>query len=299
MEPYDWMVQYTPQTEWIERRGTMLWLAFFFIELGAGMFFVASFFQNQLPAMVTGWVVCALLGGGLHLAFLGKPLRFWRMVVSSGWTTSWISRGLIFVSLFLLLGVVNMGLLQWAGASGVLLWLVRIFAFLTVIYGGFAMNYVNGIPLWNTAILPVLYLISGLWGGAEVTLGITLAADTGTAVALEEWIRILLIGFIILIPVYLMSVRYTSLTGQASVKQMVLGKWSSLFWGVVVVVGMVIPLAAVAYSFIAGFEGTPSALLYLAILGGLLGDLAMRYLILRCGMYSPLVPSSSPRAAEV
>jgi hypothetical protein len=41
MQPYDWMVKYTPQSEWIERRGILLWLAFFFIELGAGMFFVA------------------------------------------------------------------------------------------------------------------------------------------------------------------------------------------------------------------------------------------------------------------
>ena len=90
----------------------------------------------------------------------------------------------------------------------------NIFAFLTVIYGGFAMNYVNGIPLWNTALLPILYVISGLWGGAEVTLGIALASgEMGVGMAIEEWIRILLIGFILLIPVYLMSVRYTSLTG--------------------------------------------------------------------------------------
>jgi formate-dependent nitrite reductase membrane component NrfD len=105
---------------------------------------------------------------------------------------------------------------------------------------------------------------------------------------------VLLIGFILLIPVYLMSVRYTSLTGQASVKSMVLGKWASLFWAIVVVIGMVIPLSAVITSFSAGLEGTPAALLYIAIVCGLLGDLTMRYLILRCGMYSPLVPSSSP-----
>ena len=40
MEMYDWMAKYTPQTEWIERRGVLLWLAFFFIELGAGVFFM-------------------------------------------------------------------------------------------------------------------------------------------------------------------------------------------------------------------------------------------------------------------
>jgi formate-dependent nitrite reductase membrane component NrfD len=302
MEPHEWMTKYTPQTEWIERRGILLWLAFFFIELGAGMFFVASFFDNldSLLAMFIGWLACAVLGGGLHLIFLGKPLRFWRIVLSSGWQTSWISRGLIFVSLFLILGLLHMALTQWAEPITAILIAADIFAFLTIIYGGFAMNYVNGIPLWNTALLPILYVISGLWGGAEVVLGTTLATgQIGIGVAIEEWIRILLIGFILLIPVYLMSVRYTSLTGQASVRYIVLGKWSPLFWIAVVIVGMVIPLTAVINSFITGLEATPEAFLYAAIFCGLLGDLAMRYLILRCGLYSPLIPSSSPLAMPI
>lgn len=291
MKLYEWMVKYTPQTEWIERRGILLWLAFFFIELGAGIFFIASLF-NSLLAMVIGWFTCGVLGGGFHLLFLGKPARFYRMVVRP--QTSWISRGLIFVALFLVLGLAHMGLTLWASPLTALLIVTNIFAFLTVIYGGFAMNYINGIPLWNTALLPILYVISGLWGGAEVTLGITLAAgEIGIGVAIEEWIRILLIGFILLIPVYLISVRYTSLAGEASIRDIVLRKWSPLFWIAVVALGMVIPLAAVISSFLIGLEASPVAFLYAAIVSGLLGDLAMRYLILRCGLYSPLIPSSS------
>jgi sulfite dehydrogenase (quinone) subunit SoeC len=164
MQACDWMVKYTPQSEWIERRGILLWLAFFFIELGAGMFFVASLFHSR-PSMLAGWLFCGLLGGGLHLLFLGKPTRFWRMLFSSGYKTSWISRGLIFVSLFLLMGLVFLLLNLNSDPPAALLIVVNIFAFLTVIYGGFAMNYVNGIPLWNTALLPVLYVISGFWGG--------------------------------------------------------------------------------------------------------------------------------------
>jgi formate-dependent nitrite reductase membrane component NrfD len=291
--PYEFMVSYTPQTEWIEKGGIKLWLAFFFIELGAGMFFVASLFDN-LWAMLIGWLLCAVLGGGLHLLYLGKPLRFWRMALSSGWKTSWISRGIIFVTLFLLLGLAHMLLIQSAGRFTALLVAANIFAFLTVIYGGFAMNYVNGIPLWNTALLPVLYVVSGLWGGAEVTLGMVLGSG-GIVVgrAIEEWIRLLLIGYLLLIPVYLMSVRYTSLTGEISVRYMVLSKWSPLFWVAVVIVGMVIPLTAVINSFLTGLETGSAAFLYGAILSGLIGDLAMRYLILRCGLYSPLIPSSS------
>ena len=292
MKAYEWMTLYTPQTEWIERRGIFLWLAFFFIELGAGMFFVASLFHSTI-AMAAGWLVCGLLGGGFHLIFLGKPLRFWRMAISSGWKTSWISRGLIFVSIFLLLALVHIALAQWTNSSTGLVIAADVFAFLTIIYGGFAMNYVNGIALWNTALLPILYLVSGLWGGAEVTLGIVLAGGgIGAAHNIEDWIRVLLIGFVILIPVYLVSVRYNLSAGQASLKAIVLGKWSPLFWVGVVITGMAVPLAAVIISFLSGLESLPISFVYLAIACGLLGDLAMRYLILRCGFYTPLVSFS-------
>lgn len=291
--PYEFMVSYTPQRQWIEGGGIKLWLAFFFIDLGAGTFFVASLFGN-LQAMWAGWLLCAVLGGGFHLLYLGKPSRFWRMLISSGWKTSWLSRGLFFVLFFLVLGLAHMVLTHLETRSVTLLIAAEIFAFLTVIYGGFALNFVNSIPMWNTALLPILYVISGLWGGAEVTLGIiTLAGgEIGAGMAVHEWIRILLIGVILLIPVYLISARYTSITGQISVKQMVLSQWSPLFWIAVVFLGMVIPLTAVINSFLIGIETAPSGFLYLAIVSGLIGDLAMRYLILRCGLYSPLIPSS-------
>jgi formate-dependent nitrite reductase membrane component NrfD len=290
--PYEFMASYTPQREWIEKRGALLWFAFFFIELGAGTFMVSSIF-GSLPGMLVGWLICALLGGGFHLIFLGKPLRFWRMVFSSGWKTSWISRGLIFVILFLASGLAHMGLTLWSNPLTFLLIATNIFAFLTVIYGGFAMNTVNGIPLWNTALLPILYVVSGLWGGAELTLGIYLTQGKIVAgIPVEEAIRILLIGFVLLIPVYLISVRYTSQAGKASVKYMVLRKWSLLFWIVVVILGMVVPMTVVIYSFIVGLEASPLVILYAAIIFGLLGDLSMRYLILRCGLYSPLIPTS-------
>jgi formate-dependent nitrite reductase membrane component NrfD len=290
-KPYEFMVSYTPQTEWIEKGGVKLWLAFFFIELGAGMFFIASLFDN-VAAMAVGWLLCAVLGGGLHLLYLGKPLRFWRMAFSSGWKTSWISRGIIFVSLFLGLGFIHMILLGSRIHITGLLIAADIVAFLTIIYGGFAMNYVNGISLWNSALLPVIYGISGLWGGAEVTLGVALGTGAvAIGPVIEEWIRILLIGYLFIIPVYLISVRYTSALGQVTIRHMVVGKWSGVFWGVVVVLGLVVPMISVTVSLIGGLEGGTMTFFYAAILSGLIGDLAMRYLLLKCGLYSPLIPS--------
>ena len=196
------------------------------------------------------------------------------------------------MSFFLILGAVHMALLLWATPATPLLILTDIFAFLVIIYGGFAMNYVNGIALWNTALLPILYVVAGIWGGAELMLATALATGaTGLGLAIEEWIRILLIGFFIILAVYLISVRYGSPAGGVSVREIVLGRWAPLLWVGVVALGIALPLGVVLLSFLAGLAATPVALLYIAIFCGLLGDLATRYLILRCGYYHPIVPS--------
>jgi formate-dependent nitrite reductase membrane component NrfD len=198
---------------------------------------------------------------------------------------------LVFVSFFLLTGLANLVWAVWSTPPAGLLIVTDILAFLSVIYAGFAMNFVNGIPLWNTALLPVLYVISGLWGGAELTLGFSLAGGISSDTAgVEEWIRLFLIGFVVLIPVYLISIRYTSNAGKASVQQMVIGQFAALFWIGAVLAGMAVPAAAVIFSYVNGLESTPLLFIILAILCGLAGDLTVRYLILRCGLYSPLIP---------
>jgi len=249
-------------------------------------------------AMFVGWLICGVLGGGIHILYLGHPMRFWRMLLRP--QTSWISRGLAFVSLFLALGGIHMLLIEFGSGSSVALMAVAdLFAFLTIVYGGFAMNYVNGIPLWNSALLPVLYGVSGIWGGAGVALGIALSTGTISTmgVSLEEWIRLLLIAYAVLLFVYLVSVRYTNVTGKIAVREIVAGRFWPVMWLVVVVLGLVLPIATVVASYVNGIENMPSTVLYLSILCELIGDLTMRYLILKQGVYAPLVPSSASAGA--
>lgn len=291
--PYEFMVQFTPQREWIEGKGSLFWLSFFFVQIGAGTFFISSIFNSPWGQLV-GWLICAVLGGGLHLADLGRPFRFWRMLFSSGWQTSWISRGLIFVVGFLLLGLVHMALVKWASPSLPLLVVTDILAFATVIYGGFAMNSINAIRLWNAALLPVLYVVSGFWGGCAVTLIILmLTGATGVAAGVEEWLRVFLIAYIIIVFSYLMSVGYQGLAGRISIREIVAGRWAVLFWVMVITLGVGLPMAVVIGSFITGLETIPIGLLYLAAAFQLLGDLSLRFLILKCGLYSPLIPSTN------
>jgi formate-dependent nitrite reductase membrane component NrfD len=285
---YEWMVNYTPQTEWVEGKGVMFCLAFFFIQLGAGMFFVSSILGILLGEFI-GWLICAILGGGLHLLHLGHPIRSYRMVLRP--QTSWVSRGLSFVAAFLILGGVQM-VFSFRGISSLaLLVIANMFAFLTVIYGGFAMNCISGIPFWNSALLPILYAVAGFWGGAGLTMAVLLNSglSIGALPEVEELSRALLVAFVVIFPTYLIAARYGLPAGKISVSEMVGGRLWPLFWIIVVFLGLVLPIGVVIYSLVVGLEETPFILLYLSITFELLGDLLLRYLILKNGFYNPLV----------
>lgn len=284
------MIQHTPQKEWIEGKGILVWLAFFFIELGAGTFFISSIFGSLL-GMFLGWLICAVLGGGLHLLYLGHPLRAWRILVSSGWKTSWISRGLYFVTFFLILGAIHIILtLRISPAVGLLI-ATNIFSFLTLIYGGFALSYIHSIQLWNNGLLPVLFGISGLWGGVGVTLLITLGSGAKALTDILELAHSFLASYILLVAIYLLSAKYRGALGKYSVREIVVGKWALLFWSMVVGLGMVLPLGIAVSNIFTGAFLSPF-LLSVIIIFELIGDLCLRYIILRSGYYNLLVSAS-------
>ena len=253
------MIEYTAQTEWIKGKGILAWLAFFFVELGAGTFVASSILGSSL-GMVMGWSVCAVLGGGLHLLYLGQPLRSWRILISAGWKTSWISRGLYFVAFFLVLGAAHILLTEFAAPVRGLWIAADLFAFLTILYGGFAMNYVRDIELWNSGLLPVLFGVAGIWGGAGLTLFAALITGIRSLAGIEQWVRIFLVSYILLVAIYLLSATYRGMAGRRSVREIVGGSCSLLFWVMVVGLGVVFPLGVTIGSLIAGFAAVPLGL---------------------------------------
>ena len=81
VKPWEWMVKPTPQEEWIEGKGLLSWLSFFSVALGAGMYFVSTL-VNYPWAMVAGYLVCLVIGGGTKVVDLGQPKRAWRMLIN-------------------------------------------------------------------------------------------------------------------------------------------------------------------------------------------------------------------------
>ena len=101
MVTHDWMVRPTRQTEWIERRGILVWIAEVFTSLGAGLYLVSLFFNNWW-GMLAAWLIIMFLKLPPHLIYFGKPLRFWRTMIpfTDSWKTSWFTRGINFTVYF-------------------------------------------------------------------------------------------------------------------------------------------------------------------------------------------------------
>ncbi len=286
----NYMSSFTFQKEWAEKRGLLLVLAFYLGGLGGGLYLVSSFFHFN-AGMVTAFFIVAIGKGGSHLLFLGRPLRFWRAFLRP--QSSWISRGIIavvafvfFVGLQLLLSLVPGG--ATSPLTQVVQWLATASAIVLIAYTGFALGVVNAIPFWNTALMPLLFVVSSILGGAGLALGMTalLGGPASQIAALENIARWLLMIAAATIGAYLWISYHVNPAARYSVRQMIDGRISSLFVGGVVVLGLVIPLLVGVLAF---YSEVSSGLIAVAAGCELLGGFSLRYSILKAGVYAPIV----------
>jgi formate-dependent nitrite reductase membrane component NrfD len=302
----DLQARFRPQREWVEGRGRFLIIGHFLSGAGAGAWLLSAFLDG-VPGMAVGWVLVAL-SGLAHLAFLGRPTRFLRMLARPH--TSWVSRGLLGMTLFLLTGAGFLGLVffgQLPAASGgqpgfasllssfqggylaawALFWLSLLGAAWVVLYKGFVWASAKGIPLWNTPLLPILYLVYALRGGLAVLLLVALSQPAAGELAAMETLKLWLgLSSALLVLVYVAVMRGTGLTAAQSVRTLLSGRAAAAFYGGVVLLGLVWPIALGAYALF-----IPSDALILGSVGitSLLGDLALLYAIARAGLYRPLL----------
>jgi formate-dependent nitrite reductase membrane component NrfD len=285
-QPFEYMVKYTQQKNWIDGRGNFIAFAFFLGGISGGLFMAAAYFDS-LPGMFISWLL-ALCMGISYMIHLGQPLQSWRMFMRP--KTSWISRGFIFIMLFIGLTTVTLILRQWApdaeGAITTFKILAGIFAFAQSIYTGFAVSYVSAIKLWNSAILPILFVVCGFSGGIAILMGISLGGSESQLNTIENITRITLISFAVILIVYLWNATYSSNAAKDSVARMLGGNIAAVFWIGVIILGVVIPITVSLITYWTGEAS--SALLLTAVVSEILGGLSLRYVILKGGTYIPL-----------
>jgi formate-dependent nitrite reductase membrane component NrfD len=287
MEIHQWMINYTRQTEWIDKRGILLWIAFYAGGLGGGLYLVSLFF-NSLWGMLISWLIVAVIKGGTHLLFLGKPWRFWRMM--SRPQTSWLARGFLFVILFVGSGAIQLMFSHWAPGS---VWenLFKIssgiLAFGVTAYTGIILKNIKGVPFWNSILLPILFVLCGILGGFGLSVVIALAGGDVNLAQAEWGSRIFLVANALVIIIYLFQAEHRETVGKQSVMEQLRGNSAPIFWIGIVALGIVIPLGIAIASLAAG--EIASSLIIFGVVCEIIGGLALRYCVLKSGAYKPLV----------
>jgi formate-dependent nitrite reductase membrane component NrfD len=298
MTTHEWMVKPMHQREWIERRGLIFLIAEIFTGLGFGLYLV-SLFMNNWWGMLVSWIIIMFLKLPFHLMYFGKPLRFWRTMppFSNAWKTSWLARGILFNIFFGTFVFVQLALrTPWYDIAPVAYWIFAalscVSALLVGLYGGFMMNYCKSVPFWNSAILPLVFILAGIADGFGLIMAVGLAGSNINMASVEMWTRITLIVNAFIIIIYLISANYTSAISKLSVTELVKGRMAAAFWGGLVVLGILVPLVISISSLFAGTESS-SMMLIIAIVCHTIGAFFLKYCLLKVGIHRPILPRIS------
>jgi len=288
-----------PQREWSEGRGIFMVTGHFVVGVAGGTWLFSLLYANRVGLALA--FLLGGLGGVLHLANLGRPARFWKMVLH--FRTSWISRGFFGLSLFLIgafLYLVPLFLPELLWGSGSLIAeignVMAIIGMLTIIgYMGFVYTASKGIPFWNSPLHPALYVAYALRGGIAGLLLATALGGQGTA-SLNS-LLLLWTGITALVVLFFgLEVHGALTSGNAAAKRSVhelfVGRVAVYFYGGTLVLGLLIP----AWLAWAGFSG-PLSLGAMAVLAlaSAFGDFFMKYSTIRSGIFLPVWTTLAPQ----
>jgi sulfite dehydrogenase (quinone) subunit SoeC len=262
--------------------------AFFCGGIGASLFILSLLTRYRL-GMLLGYLIVVVGKNSAHLTYLGRPERFWRAAMRPD--RSWIARGIWATGLFavsgfvlLLLEFVNLQALP-DGVNLAASVVAIVSGLFIMFYDGFVMNHSASIPFWNTKLLPLLILMYATLGGT--TLSLTLRMLQSHATPEVKWMEraepYLLLANFALLAIYLLRMSRWSPAARETARMWLKGSYARIFFGLIVVVGL---LATLALSLVQQqAQGRGLAL----IIAGceLTGDFSLLMLMLKSGLFAP------------
>jgi formate-dependent nitrite reductase membrane component NrfD len=208
--------------------------------------------------------------------------------------TSWVARGFIILSIFIIFGLVllirSVLPFGWLHPESALWRIPEIIAFAfalgTALYTGILLKATKSIPLWNTSLLPLLFLVSALSTGSMAIILSTLG--TGFFLHGAQALKVLMGGEQVLVVIegivlYLfLSRSYRAAEqGKDSVRLLLFGKMRLIFWGGIVLLGFIFP---VILENIASFFPGNAPLVFVAGILLLCGGFFLRLGVLQAGI---------------
>jgi formate-dependent nitrite reductase membrane component NrfD len=277
---------YRPERVWAEGRAFTLVLAHFLSGAGAGAWLLGLVLDIRL-ALALG-LAFVVLGGLVHLGFLGHPERAWKMMMRP--QSSWISRGLWSMVLFMPTAALYLagayGAWSTSSAFSIVMLVLSLIGMAGIfLYKGFVYAVSRAVPLWHSPLLPVSYIAIGIKGGAALCL-IALAfvsPDTQSTGAQTWWLAAT--GAMVFLLLLEIAMGSSDTTVRHSLATLLRGRLAWVFFVGVVALGIVVPAGLVIASYPAsiGVAG-----LLVAGITSLIGDLSYKYCMNTAGTYVPL-----------
>ena len=233
--------------------GSIIAWYLFLAGLGAGAFATSAFLSWRHPEATAmrklGHLIAPItVGVGLVLlmvdaeAGFANPLRFFYLLGNFGSVMTW---GVVFLSVFMVVALAALVLdLLRRPVPGWLENVGAILALCVAVYTGALLGVCQTYPLWNNALLPILFLVSALSTGAASVLAVAIirhADEFNRAGVLKKFHFWLPIIELLLVASLLFVTASNSEAGLASVTTLVSGSEAPWFWIGLVAVGLIIP----------------------------------------------------------
>ena len=269
----------------------------FLAGLGGGAFVTAVFIRFRHPdctrLMRIGRIIApAVVIVGLCLlmfdaaAGFAHPLRFALLLTNFGSVMTW---GVVFLAAFtiialivLVLDLMKKSVPNWLDIVGV------VAGVCVAIYTGVLLGVCQTFPLWNNALLPILFLVSALSTGAAavIAIGILVKPQEFNGIGLLKKTHYALPAIEILLAASLVFITaHTNQAGFNSIMNLIGGQWGAWFWIGFVIVGLLAPtiIETVTLFFSSPqFEEGATArwLSFASDAGVLVGGFLLRYLVI-------------------
>ncbi|WP_045516372.1 NrfD/PsrC family molybdoenzyme membrane anchor subunit [Neobacillus niacini] len=234
--------------------GTIIAAYLFLAGLSAGAFLTSSFvsrkYPNAVTMRVTGRLISpVLMGIGLLLlivdaeAGLKNPLRFIYLFTNFN---SVMTIGTYFISIFMMAAayIALMELLK-KKANKIVEYVGIVFAVATAMYTGFLIGVIATVPLWNTAILPILFVVSALSTGIAGTILVSSffnKHEVHQVLSVKKIHLSLLATEAFLIFTMFLITSTSNEAAAESVSSLLSGEFSLLFWIGLIAVGLLLPI---------------------------------------------------------
>jgi len=233
------------------------------------------------PALVLGTIFL--------IADLGSPSRAVLAAKKPG--TSWIARGTLIITCFMILSFLHLVLYQFANVSQSILNVIAVggivFAVGTMAYTGILLGASKGIPFWRTGVVPVLFVISAVvTGHFTIILGVVLFGDTATALEPMRTMAIEAVALVVLevlAILFFLQGAFRQPDSRESAERILRKRLFTIGYFVLGLAAPLLLMLVTYRSLLRGGDGGGMPLIVVASVLGLVGGLILRYTILVCG----------------